>query len=240
MTLSIIRICAIAALSLGLCSLDAGAQTFLPEGNPGLSHGVAGGSGGGVVGSLSGSLTSSSLAISSAIHPASGASINFGKSAPEFSLTEEKLGNHQYHVGKEVINAPASVIFAHITDYGEAGRLFANLKNCKVLSEDRGTKIVHFSLRGVANIFNLDYTLAIKEVAPSGGGTGFVEWHRLAGAFKANDGYWKLEPIEGNKTLVTYTKYIDGGLIPQALVNRELDQTIPQIMANLKRISEAG
>ncbi len=48
--------------------------------------------------------------------------------------------------------------------------------------------------------------------------------YRVSGAFKSNEGYWKFEPIDKGKfTLVTYSKYVDGGILfPQFLVKKEL------------------
>jgi uncharacterized membrane protein len=149
-------------------------------------------------------------------------------------VSEEMRGTHLYHIGQEVIKAPADKIFAEITDYSDAGKLFSNLKSCKVLRQEANTKIVSFSLRGVANLWNFDYTLAIKE------SPGLIEWHRVGGAFKANEGYWKLEPMANGSTLVTCAKYVDGGMIPQAIVGREVNRSMAEVMGNLKRISEKG
>lgn len=149
-------------------------------------------------------------------------------------LSEEKDGRRIFHVGRMVINASPEDVFGVLTDYDRAGKLFTNLKDCKVTSKEDNVKNVFFSVRGIANIWNFDYALAVKETFPR-----LIEWHRISGAFKANEGYWKLEPMEqGRKTMVTYAKFVDGGLIPQALVNRQLKETIPEIMTNLKRLSE--
>lgn len=147
-------------------------------------------------------------------------------------VSEQMRGAHLYHIGQEVIKAPADKIFAEITDYSDAGKLFSNLKSCKVLRQEADTKMVSFSLRGVANLWNFDYTLAIKE------SPGLIEWHRVSGAFKANEGYWKLEPMANGSTLVTCAKYVDGGMIPQAIVGREVNRSMVEVMGNLKRISE--
>lgn len=157
-----------------------------------------------------------------------------GSGASGVRLSEEKNGRRTFHVGRTVINASPEDVFAVLTDYDQAGKLFSNLKDCKVTSKEDHVKYVSFSVRGVANIWNFDYALAVKETFPR-----LIEWHRISGAFKANEGYWKLEPMEqGRKTMVTYAKFVDGGLIPQVLINRQLKETIPEIMTNLKRVSE--
>lgn len=177
------------------------------------------------------------LAISSASAQASPVSLQQADAATTGSacvVREEMRGNHLYHIGQEVIKAPAAKIFAEITDYSDAGKLFSNLKSCKVVGQGANTRTVSFSLRAVANLWNFDYTLAIKE-SPE-----LIEWHRVSGAFKANEGYWRLEPLAGGSTLVTCAKYVDGGMIPQAIVGREVNRSMAEVMANLKRISERG
>ena len=65
--------------------------------------------------------------------------------------------------------------------------------------------------------------------------------HRLSGAFKQVDGYWKLDPLDGgHTTLVTYASYVDGGfLVPQGLVKRQSRIDMPQVMSTLKAQTES-
>jgi hypothetical protein len=91
-------------------------------------------------------------------------------------------------------------------------------------------KTIAFVASAPGNLWTFDYVLEVKETP------GYIEWHRVSGAFKRNEGFWKLEPIDcGRATLVTYAKYVDSGLMfSQSLVNHELRLSLSQVMHNLK------
>ena len=151
---------------------------------------------------------------------------------------EETIDGKVYHVGKTIVKASPEQVFDVLTDYPNATKLFDNLKQTSVVatSADENTSDVSFSLKGLANIWNFDYVLRMKETFPSR-----IDFHRLSGAFKANQGYWKIEPLDGSgkRTLVTYSKYVDGGMIPQSMVNKQLKDAMPAVMANVKSNAEA-
>ena len=57
------------------------------------------------------------------------------------------------------------------------------------------------------------YIVKLEDVVT--GDEWFQHWGILKGNIKTNNGSWDLVPLEGNKTLVTYTIYADaGGLLP--------------------------
>jgi ribosome-associated toxin RatA of RatAB toxin-antitoxin module len=151
---------------------------------------------------------------------------------------EEVVDGKTFHIGKTIVNASPEQVFDVLTDYANATKLFDNLKKTSVVasSSDENTTDVSFSLKGLANIWNFDYVLRMKETFPSR-----IDFHRLSGAFKANEGYWKIEPLDasGKRTLVTYSKYVDGGMIPQSMVNKQVKEAMPTVMANVKAHAEA-
>jgi len=154
------------------------------------------------------------------------------------STAEEVVNGKTYHIGKVIVSASPADVFAVLTDYPNATQLFANLKKSKVVASNSAnhTHDVSFSLKGLGGIWNFDYVLQMKETSPS-----LIEFHRLSGAFKANEGYWKIEPLDtlGHKTLVTYAKHVDGGMLPQNLVTKQVREAMPTVMANLKASAEA-
>jgi len=143
---------------------------------------------------------------------------------------EEQIGDHKYQVSRMLIDAPVLQVQAVLTDYQQTTRMFPNVKKCHVVEEAGPLKKISFTASAPANLWTFDYVLEVKE-AP-----GYIEWRRISGAFKKNEGFWKLEPMdEGRATLVTYAKFVDGGLLlPQPLVTRELRASMPEVMANLK------
>jgi len=147
----------------------------------------------------------------------------------------EQIGKTTFVVSKTVVKAPPEKVFHVLTDYQNAPRIFSNLTSCKVLKEEPGRKIVKFGAKVAGNLWKFDYVLALTEKSPQR-----IEWKRVSGAFKANEGFWQLDPIEGGKaTAVTYAKHIDGGLFfPKALVLKTIESTVPTIFAELTSVAE--
>jgi len=147
---------------------------------------------------------------------------------------EEVRGNTKYQVARAVVNASPTIVQSVLTDYERAPKVFGGLKECRVIQENGPVKHIAFIASAPGNLWTFDYVLEVKETP------GYIEWHRVSGAFKKNEGFWKLEPInEGRSTQVTYAKYVDSGLFcPQSLINHELRLSLSQIMTNLKDTCE--
>jgi len=85
------------------------------------------------------------------------------------------------------------------------------------------------------NLWSFDYVLAVKENFPHS-----IEFHRVSGAFKRNEGYWKLLPLDnGRRTELVYAKYVDAGMVvpPQIVAKQVRDSTV-SVVENIKKIAE--
>jgi hypothetical protein len=153
---------------------------------------------------------------------------------PAVQSSEETFGPHKYQVTRIVVNATPAQVQSVLTDYCHTAQVFSSVKQCKVVEDDGPNKKVAFTACAPANLWTFNYVLQVHETP------GYIDWHRVSGAFKLNEGFWKLEPLDGgHTTLVTYAKFIDGGfLFPQALVVHELRTSMPEIMLNLKTSTE--
>lgn len=149
-------------------------------------------------------------------------------------IDEEQIGSKVFQVSRVTVDATPSQVQSVLTDYAHTARIFDNVVKCKILTEKADTKLIAFTIKSMGNLWTFDYILEIKEEP------GRIEWHRSSGAFKANDGFWKLEPVNGGtQTLVTYAKYIDGGMIlPKFVVNKQIRDSMPVIMSSLKSTAE--
>jgi ribosome-associated toxin RatA of RatAB toxin-antitoxin module len=152
------------------------------------------------------------------------------------SQSEEQRDRKTFQVATIVIDASPETVFKTFTDYKRSPEIFSYLKKAKILSVNGSKKTISCEAEIVGGLFRFQYVLEFTEHAPN-----LVEWHRLSGAFKSNEGYWKFESIDkGQFTLVTYSKYIDGGfLFPQFLVKKELHDNMPVILNELKHSVEA-
>lgn len=147
--------------------------------------------------------------------------------------SEEMMNGHKHQVAKLVINASPAAVQSVLTDYDRTTAMFSNVKRCKVVEDNGAEKKVAFVAAAPGNLWTFDYVLSVKE-SPN-----YIEWRRVSGAFKKNEGFWKLEPLDGGRsTKVTYAKFIDGGLLPQAFVVKELRASMPEVMKNLKASAE--
>lgn len=156
------------------------------------------------------------------------------ESIDSFYAGEEQIGPRVYQVSRVTINASPNQVQDVITDYDHTAKVFDNVTKCKVVREAGDTKDVAFTIKTLGSLMTCDYVLQIKSVP------GRIEWKRLSGAFKANEGFWKFEPANGGRaTVVTYAKFIDGGLLaPKFIVNKEIRNSMPVIMTNLKSTAE--
>ena len=149
-----------------------------------------------------------------------------------FECTADKK---TFVVAQTIIHASPQVVFAVLSDYPKAAENFSYLKKCQVVSSGAQSKQIAFDAIALSGAVTLSYVLDIKETPPY-----LIEFARRSGAFKQNEGYWKLEAKDsGKQTLVTFAKHIDAGmLVPKWFVVKELTSTAPKIMGDLRRKAE--
>ena len=151
------------------------------------------------------------------------------------TVSEQRQGNKTFAVGSVVVNASAEKIWQILTDYHNAPDVFSNLQKCEVVEDKGANKLVRQSVHPKGTPVKLEYIVAIKETAPT-----LMEWHRQSGALKEVAGSWRLEPNqETGTTKVTYSIYIDGGLLlPAWLLRGQSKNYLPELLLSLKQVSE--
>lgn len=171
----------------------------------------------------------------SGLLPSAQAKVTSPNNAPIAEIVDEKIGNKTFAVSRMTVNARPEHVWAVLTDYSNAPEVFENLKKCEVLEDKGNSKVVRHVIHPSGFPGTFDYTIEIKEVAPK-----MMEWHRIRGAFKEVDGYWKLESVNGGRgTHVTYSAYINGGFfLPQPLIREQIRDDIPGVMSALKTKAE--
>ncbi|MDZ4836122.1 MAG: SRPBCC family protein [Candidatus Melainabacteria bacterium] len=146
------------------------------------------------------------------------------------TIKQELINNRKYQVGRIVIPAKTDAVWNALTTYDRATEIYSNVKELKMIDGEGPEKRIEFNVSTMGGMMKYDYTLDVTELKAQKR----IEWKRHSGAFKINDGWWQLEPVEAG-TLVTYAKFIDGGfMVPQTMVNGELRKIMPSVLNNLK------
>lgn len=168
---------------------------------------------------------------------------SFSASLPAFAkhdssdaqVCEEVINNKPYATTKTLVKARPEQVWQVLTDYSSATKVFPTLKKCRVISDAGHTKRVHYQIHPTGVMTSFQYDLEMKEHPHK-----MIEWHRVSGDFKAVEGFWRLEPVDGGRsTMVTYASYVNGGMfMPHALIKRQSRIDLPQVMAALKQQSE--
>ncbi len=166
----------------------------------------------------------------------SSSKVVLGRSLSKFVIGEEKVGKKVFTTSTVIVEASPARVWNVLTDYNGAAGIFSNLSKSKLISSSGSTKLVAFTTRSLGNLFKFEYTLTVTEKEQE-----LIEWKRVRGAFQANEGYWKLQPLkDGQATLVTYAKHVDGGfLYPQVLMKKLVRESIPSIFMELKSAAES-
>jgi ribosome-associated toxin RatA of RatAB toxin-antitoxin module len=61
-------------------------------------------------------------------------------------------------------------------------------------------------------------------------------WSLVVGNLRENSGEWKVEPFGENRTRLTYRVIADpGGIVPRSLADEFTDETLPQVIAGVRR-----
>ncbi len=148
---------------------------------------------------------------------------------------EEMVDKKAFQVIRMVVNAHPERVWQILSDYANAPNIFDNLKKCELLEDHGQTKIVKHVIHPSNWPSTFEYVLEIKENGPRA-----MEWHRVRGAFREVDGFWKLEPLQGGKaTQVTYSAHVNGGLfLPSPMIKAQMRNDMPNVMLALKSSAE--
>lgn len=132
------------------------------------------------------------------------------------------------------IAAPPRIVWAVMTDCRMASRLVATGISCKILQGDqqRGWDVREQVTRGnllvpvIHNVVRFDYQPF-----------SLIRFHRVGGDLKAEDGEWRLEPLDGGAgTRVIYINRVAARIVaPAFLVRAGMRRDTPKVLLNLRR-----
>lgn len=131
------------------------------------------------------------------------------------------------------IPAPPNVIWSIMTDCAHAVRFVPGLESCRVLERDpQGRWEIReheiswmWFLPRVRSVFRADYDPPKR-----------LQFRRIAGTLKRNDGEWRLTGLAGGGTRVSYDAIIAVSIpVPDFMVEDALKRDIAKVLRQLKR-----
>lgn len=137
------------------------------------------------------------------------------------------------------IPAPPRTVWGVMTDCRLAAHLVTTVTSCKILSGDqeKGWDVREQVTRGsillpeIHNVLRADYQP--YQV---------IRFHRAGGNLKAEDGQWRIEPLDGGAgARVIYVNRVAVNLLaPAFMVRAGMKRDTPKVLINLKRESVAA
>jgi ribosome-associated toxin RatA of RatAB toxin-antitoxin module len=133
-----------------------------------------------------------------------------------------------------LINAPPEKVFDVISGFDRYGEFLPEVKKVWT-SERKGNEVkVHYEVNVVKTI---RYTLLFKEERPTRVSWTFVEGEVM----KDNKGSWVLESDGEGRTKATYSVEMAlGPLVPKAIINGLVEQSLPKMLDAFKRRAEGA
>ena len=132
----------------------------------------------------------------------------------------------------EVFNCTVDEFFQIISDYEKYSEFLSEVKDCKVLKEENGKKLVEYT---VSVVKDFQYKLWMVEEAPKK-----ITWSFDSGdLFKVSTGSWVLED-EAGKTRATYTVEAKFNMfVPGPIAKALVSVNLPNMVSSYhKRVKE--
>lgn len=133
----------------------------------------------------------------------------------------------------ETFNCTPKEFFDIAVDYEKYPEFLSEVKSCKVLKSEPGSKLVEYK---VSVIKAMSYKLKTKEVEPS-----LVAWEFAGGdAFKTMSGSWTIAEAPGGKCKCTYDVEASFKIfVPGPVATTLLNVNLPAMMSSYhKRIKQ--
>tara|TARA_A100001015_G_scaffold312969_1_gene419167 strand:+ start:362 stop:793 length:432 start_codon:yes stop_codon:yes gene_type:complete len=132
----------------------------------------------------------------------------------------------------ETFNCTPDQFFDLLIDYEKYPEFLSEVKQCKVVGEEAGKKMVKYQ---ISIIKSIEYILELSESRP-----GEVSWSFVEGdLFKKMSGHWKLSEDNGKTKAEYYVDAAFGMFVPKPMIKTVLSANLPAMMkAYHKRVSE--
>ena len=134
------------------------------------------------------------------------------------------------------ISAPAETIWKIMTDCEQAQSFVPGLRRCRRVdgAADGSWADIEHEVRYSWLLPSVDYVFRAHYDRPHR-----IDFRRISGDLKEEEGAWLLVPAAGAATIVEYEVYLDPGFwVPHFLVTRSLRKDLPAALAGLRQRAE--
>ena len=130
------------------------------------------------------------------------------------------------------IDASPERVMSVITDFAAYPDFLPEMQSADVLRSAPGEWEVRFTVKVIRE---LTYSLRLVLTEP-----GRLDWTLIEGTFKANDGSWTLESLDGGaRTRASYRLDLQVGMfVPGNIVRSLTERSLPETLARFKAESE--
>ncbi len=133
-----------------------------------------------------------------------------------------------------VINAPIEKVFDVITQYERYPEFLPEVKETRTVNRKGNTVDVHYKVDVMKTV---RYSIRVTEERPTRMSWTFIEGEMM----KDNKGSWVLEAQGEKQTKATYTVEMAlGALVPKAIVNALVENSLPKMLDAFKRRAEGA
>ena len=131
------------------------------------------------------------------------------------------------------VNVPPARLMEIITDFAAYPQFLPEMEEATVLRRDGDVWVARFAVKIVRRI---EYTLRLVKESETA-----LSWTLVEGAFRANNGGWKLAPLDGgSKTRADYSIDLDVGMfVPGTVMKTLVGQSLPATLEAFKRRAES-
>jgi len=141
-------------------------------------------------------------------------------------------GSSKYVLGRIILDANPEQIWSVLANpYEFENGIYSRMKDVQVLEDQPRHSVMRCKIAigiivpDIDAVVETDYWPMQK-----------IAFHRKEGSLKALDGGWKLTPVDGGKTEVSYWMSIDPGVpVPGWLVNEGVKSDLPKTLVALRK-----
>jgi carbon monoxide dehydrogenase subunit G len=130
------------------------------------------------------------------------------------------------------VDVPPGRLLGVLWDPASFSRLFPDVKSAERLRGDDTTMVLAFRVDAVVR----EVRYVLERTIDHDAGT--ITWREIGGDLRRVRGGWRVEPLPGDRSRVTYRAFLDvGWFVPVALVRESARRKLGEMVERVRRIA---